>query len=756
MESAKSKVLLAIGVVFFCASASFAQYQMEDLSRGVVAVRTGTAQAYVGWRLLGTEATANIGFNVYRSTDGGAAVKLNGSVITSSTNFVDNSATTSQSTRYFVRAVVNGSEQADSASFTLPANAPTQNYLRVPLQRPAGGTTPANESYTYSPGDASVGDLDGDGDYEIVLKWDPSNQKDNSQDGYTGNVFIDAYELNGTRLWRVDLGRNIRAGAHYTQFLVYDFDGDGKAEVACKTADGTRSGTGQVIGNANADLRNSGGRIITGPEFLTVFDGQTGAIRATTNFEPARGSISDWGDNYGNRGDRFLAGVAYLDGRSPSIIMGRGYYALSKIAAWDFRNGSLTLRWLFNSANVGSSWEGRGAHSLSIADVDGNGSQEIIYGGMTVNANGTGRYTTNFYAHGDALHVGDFLPSRPGLEIWMIHEGTAGPAATLRDANNGATIFSKPNNCNCEGPGRGVAGDVYAGNAGAEFWGAGEGMTNLFNASGGNAGRNPSSVNFLIWWDGDFVRELLDSNHIDKYGTGGDTRLLTASGASSINGTKATPNLSADILGDWREEVIFNESNTALRIYTTTTVANNRIYTLMHDPQYRVEIARQNTAYNQPPHPSFFLGNGMATPPTPNIVLVGGQPPPPPGSTTYQAESAQVGGGAVVESTNGGFNGTGYINFSANGGFLQFNNVNGGASGATTMRIRYALGVTSSRTGQLTVNGAPQSITFSPTGSWTTWAVLVVNVNLAPGGGNTIIFQSTGQDLANIDQIQIP
>jgi rhamnogalacturonan endolyase len=754
MGSAKSKMSPAIGVLFICTSAAFAQYQMEDLSRGVVAVRTGGAQVYVGWRLLGTEATANIGFNVYRSTDGGSAVKLNSSVITSSANFVDNSANLSQSNRYFVRAVVNGAEQADSATFTLPANAPTQSYIRVPLQRPPGGTTPIGESYTYSPGDASVGDLDGDGDYEIVLKWDPSNQKDNSQDGYTGNVYLDAYELNGARLWRIDLGRNIRAGAHYTQFQVFDYDGDGKAEVVCKTADGARSGTGQVIGNGNADHRNSAGRILTGPEFLTVFNGQTGAVRATANFEPARGAISDWGDGYGNRGDRFLAGTAYLDGQRPSIIMGRGYYARSKIAAWDFRNGSLTLRWLFNSANVGSSWEGRGAHSLSVADVDGNGSQEIIYGGMTINANGTGRYTTSFYAHGDALHVGDFLPSRTGLEIWMIHEGSAGPAATLRDANNGAIIWSKPNNCGCEGPGRGAAGDIYAGSAGAEFWGAGEGMTNLFNTSGGSVGRNPGSVNFLIWWDGDFVRELLDSNHIDKYGTGGDTRLLTASGASSINGSKATPNLSADLFGDWREEVIFNEANTALRIYTTTTVANNRIYTLMHNPQYRVEIARQNTAYNQPPHPSFFLGNGMGTPPAPNIVLVGG--PPPPGSTTYQAESAQIGGGAVLESTNGGFNGAGYINFPPNGGFLQFNNVDGGASGATTMRIRYALGVTSSRTGQLTVNGVAQNITFNPTGSWTTWAVIVVNVNLAPGGGNTIIFQSTGQDLANIDQIQIP
>jgi rhamnogalacturonan endolyase len=755
MDTTKPGTLLAIGVLFFCASSAFAQYQMENLSRGVVAVRTGSTQVYVGWRLSGTEATANIGFNIYRSTGGGAATRLNSATVTSSTNFVDGTANLSQSNRYFVRAVVNGIEQADSPSYTLPANAPTQNYIRVALQRPAGGTTPANESYTYSPGDASVGDIDGDGDYEIVLKWDPSNQRDNSQDGYTGNVFIDAYELNGTRLWRIDLGRNIRAGAHYTQFQVYDYDGDGRAEVVSKTADGTRSGTGQVIGNANADHRNTAGRIITGPEFLTVFDGQTGAVRATANFEPARGNIADWGDNYGNRGDRFLAGTAYLDGQRPSIIMGRGYYARSKIAAWDFRNGNLTLRWLFNSANAGSNWEGRGNHSLSVADVDGDGSQEIIYGGMTLNESGSGRYTTSFYAHGDALHVGDLVPTRPGLEIWQIHEGSAGPAATLRDANNGAIIFSAPNNCNCEGPGRGVAGDVYAGNGGAEFWGAGEGMTSLFNAFGGNVGRNPGSVNFLIWWDGDFVRELLDGNHIDKYGTGGDTRLLTASGASSINGTKATPNLSADLFGDWREEVIFNEGNTALRIYTTTAVANNRIYTLMHDPQYRVAIAWQNTAYNQPPHPSFFLGNGMGTPPAPNIVLVGGGAPPP-SSAIHQAESAQFGGGAVFEATNSGFNGTGYINFSVNGGFLQFNTVDGGSGGNTTLRIRYALGVATSRTGQLIINGTPQSITFNPTGSWTTWAGIVVNVNLAPGGGNQIIFQSNGQDLANIDEIRVP
>jgi len=266
------------------------------------------------------------------------------------------------------------------------------------------------------------------------------------------------------------------------------------------------------------------------------------------------------------------------------------------------------------------------------------------------------------------------------------------------------------------------------------------------------------SINFGVWWDGDLLRELLDGTTISKWNwlAGNTTTLLSDSGIASNNGTKATPCLSADIFGDWREEVIWRETNNAaLRIYTTTIPTTSRIYTLMHDRQYREAIAWQNTGYNQPPHPSFFFGNGMSAPPTPNIVLAGGGAPPP-GSTTYQAESAQFGGGAVFEATNGGFNGTGYINFSANGGFLQFNNVDGGASGATTLRIRYALGVTSSRTGQLTVNGVSRSITFNPTGSWTTWAVLTVNVNLAPGSGNTIIFQSTGQDLANIDQIQVP
>ncbi|MBB4907786.1 rhamnogalacturonan lyase family protein [Actinophytocola algeriensis] len=573
--------------------------QLEDLDRGLVSVRSGSGNL-VSWRLLGTE-SASTGFNVYRG-----GTKLNASPITNSTNHLDSGAPGDAS--YTVRAVVGGVEQAPSEPSLRFVGG---NYLDVPISRPGSN---------YTAGDASVGDADGDGQYEIFLKWDPSDQKDNSQSGNTSNVYIDAYKLNGQRLWRVNLGRNIRAGAHYTQFQVYDYDGDGRAELAVKTADGTVSGTGQVIGNAGADHRNSDGYIITGPEFLTVFNGLTGAAMSTVPFDPARGNICDWGDCYGNRGDRFLAGTAYLDGQRPSIIMGRGYYAKSAIAAWDFRDGQLTRRWKFDSSSAGSQWGGRGAHSLSIADVDGNGTDEIIYGGMTINAGGTGRYTTGFYAHGDALHVGDFIPSRAGQEIWQIHEQSSGAAATLRDANSGAVIMQKNNTCSCEGPARGAAGDVYAGNAGAEFWGRGTGLANLFNGSGGNVGRTPGSANFLAWWDADPVRELLDGNHVDKYGTSGDTRLLTGSGAHSVNGTKATPSLSGDLFGDWREEVVLpRDDNAALRIYATTTQTDRRIHTLMHDAQYRVAIAWQNTAYNQPPHPSFFLGNGMSTPSQPNI-----------------------------------------------------------------------------------------------------------------------------------------
>ncbi|HWS34409.1 MAG TPA: rhamnogalacturonan lyase [Actinoplanes sp.] len=563
----------------------------ENLDRGLISLRTGAGN-FLSWRLLDAD-PAGTTYAVYRD---GTRVGVTGT-----TNFTDAGAAAGAS--YTVRPVTGDVESLAAAT---PTVALAAAYQDVPIQIPAGGTTPDGVAYTYAANDASVGDLDGDGSYEIVLKWDPSNAKDNSQSGYTGPVYIDAYKLNGTRLWRINLGRNIRAGAHYTQFQVFDYDGDGRAEVAMKTADGTTDGGGVVIGSSSADYRNSSGYILSGPEFLTVFNGQTGRAMATADYVPARGTVSSWGDSYGNRVDRFLAGTAYINGSYPSIIMARGYYTRSVIAAWDFRNGTLTRKWTFdsNSSTNGSAWAGQGNHQLSIADVDSDGRDEIMYGAMVVDDNGAGLWTSG-RGHGDAYHVSDLIPSRAGQEVFKVSEDGSKPAMWMADARTGSLIWSTPA-CSCDN-GRGVSADIYAGSAGAESWSSA--VDGLRSSSGANIGRKPSSTNFVIWWDGDAQRELLDQTRIDKYGIGADTRLLTASGVHSNNGTKATPSLQADILGDWREEVIWpTTNNTALRIYSTTDATSISRASLMQDRQYREAVAWQNTAYNQPPHPSFAIG----------------------------------------------------------------------------------------------------------------------------------------------------
>lgn len=631
------RVLFVIGILLIFANFAKAQYLMENLGRGVVAIRQNPTDVYISWRFLGTD-SSNVSFNVYRSTNGGTATLLNKSPITDSTNFIDSTADLTQTNAYSVTPVLNNVEQTPSSAFTLPANAAEQQYLNIPLQIPAGSTTPAGDSYTYQANDASVGDLDGDGEYEIILKWDPTNSQDNSFSGYTGNVYLDAYKLDGTLLWRIDLGRNIRAGAHYTHFMVYDLDGDGKSEIACKTAPGTVDGTGQNVilagDDPNADYRNTSGYILSGPEYLTIFNGQTGASLATVNYNPPRGTVNDWGDNYGNRVDRFLAGIAYLDGNRPSLIMARGYYTRAFVAAWDWRDGQLTNRWNFDTGHTGtanpySNWRGQGSHSLTVGDVDEDGRDEITYGASAIDDDGSGLYST-LLGHGDAVHLSDMDPTRPGQEVWMVHEdpGSYGPnGADFRDAKTGALIFGVSG----EGTdvGRGVAGDIDPRYLGYEMW-----------ASRGGLRRNngvlittsrPSQMNFMSWWDGDLLREILDNTTIYKWNWENNTSnpILAPTGVSSNNGTKATPTLSADILGDWREEVIWRSSdNTSLRIYTTTIPTTNRIFTLMHDHQYRAAIAWQNTGYNQPPHPSFYIGEGMTTPPQPNIVTSLGELPP--------------------------------------------------------------------------------------------------------------------------------
>jgi rhamnogalacturonan endolyase len=602
--------------------------QFEHLDRGVVAVPALGGGNLVSWRLLGTD-PAKTAFNIYR--DG---KKLNTAPISATTNYGDKAGVAGST--YVVRAVVGETERAASkvAAVWQPG------YLSIPIQKPQDGTTPAGDPYTYKASDVSAADLDGDGQLELVLKWDPSNAQDNSRSGYTGNVFIDAYTFEGKRLWRIDLGKNIRAGQHYTQFLVYDFDGDGKAEMSVKTADGTIDGQGKVIGDPNADWRSKGGelpaqdkagakalsdgklvaelagRVLQGPEYLTVFDGLTGGALATAPYDPPRypgGNptteqlIETWGDGYGNRVDRFLAGVAYLDGKRPSIVYGRGYYTKSTLAAWDYRDGKLTKRWFFDSEVQADpdTWRKQGNHSLSVADIDGDGKDEIIYGSMAIDDDGTGLWSTGL-KHGDALHVSDFDPVRPGLERFGVHENSkenGGIVTSMVDAKTGNLLWTVPGTID---NGRGIIMDVDPRYPGAESWTSAEPF--LRDVKGNPIGATkPQTNKFAVWWDGDLQREQYENMNIYKWNwkEQRSERLLNLEGTSVPN----APSLSGDVVGDWREEVVVPATDSqSLRIYATPYVTTHKFVTLMHDPVYRLAIAWQQTTYNQPPHTSFYLG----------------------------------------------------------------------------------------------------------------------------------------------------
>ncbi|WP_299252190.1 T9SS type A sorting domain-containing protein [uncultured Cytophaga sp.] len=710
---------------------AFAQYNMEYLNRGIVAVSTGGSNVFISWRWLGTE--DNITFNLYRN-----GTKINASPL-AVCNYTDNAGNSSSS--YTVRAIVNGVEQGESEA----AKPWAQQYLKIPLNIPAGGKTPDGVSYTYNANDCSVGDIDGDGIQEIFLKWDPSNSKDNSQKGYTGNVYIDCYTMKGSFLWRIDLGKNIRAGAHYTQFLVYDFDGDGKVEMACKTGDGTKDGKGVVIGNGSSDHRNSSGYILSGPEYLTIFNGQTGAAMSTVNYTPARGTVSSWGDSYGNRVDRFIAAVVYLDGVHPSMVFGRGYYTRLVRSAWDFKGGKLVQRWIFDSNNSGSTaYKGQGNHQMTVGDVDGDGKQELCNGASIIDDNGSGLYA-NGHGHGDALHMSDMDPDRPGLEIWQNNEepkNYGDNCIELKDAKTGKTIFA-PYKGNQGDIGRSMAADIDPRYKGYEMWAQ---MTTYatFNCKGVKIASSRPSVNFAVYWDGDLQRELLDGSNIDKwdYLNSKSQRIVTLSDAAwgngvSCNTTKATPNLSGDILGDWREEVILHSAdNKNLLIYTTTIPSTYKFRTLLHDPQYRVAIAWQNSCYNQPPHLGYYLGSDMATPAKPNIKIIN------PGNTTTCSASISsptntiCGSGSVLLTANAGssykwFNGTNEVGTAST--------YSAKAAGSYTVQVTNAAGCKATSSAKtITLNPLPIITQYVKvnTGAWTEIASITAcetsSVNLGP------------------------
>lgn len=682
------KTMATIAAALTIAVAAYAQprydianMSREQLNRGVVAVRDDSGHVAVSWRSLSSDGKGEA-FDVYRNGE-----KINDSALTAGgTFFVDRSPLAGDALYEVKGGGIDG-------AFRLSATAPA-GYLPIKIDKPAGGITPDGRSYTYSANDASVGDMDGDGQYEIVLKWDPSNAHDNAHDGFTGSTLFDCYTLTGERLWRIDMGPNIRSGAHYVQFIVYDLDGDRRAEVMIKTADGTVDGCGNVIGDATADYRcgleeaakyydtnrlnadkereetekmrqtmeemkrqgkrpeppqgsdgpgrgmsrlpgieRNSGRILSGPEYLTVFNGLTGEAMATVDYIPERGNMAEtWGDDNGNRSERYLAGVGYFDGKKASALFCRGYYTRSVLAAWDWDGHQLTNRWTFDTDADDGRWlayAGQGNHNLRIADIDGDGCDEIIYGAMAVDNDGTGIYSTGM-GHGDAMHLTAFDPATARLQVWDCHENRR-DGSELHDAATGDVVFQIRSD---KDVGRCMAADIDPTNIGVEMWSSESGgiwnikgekvtpaaaaqshadstMTSALDDTALFIDNMRLPTNSAVWWDGDLLREMLDNATVSKYdwNTGRMNTVTTFDGCSFNNGTKSNPCLSADIIGDWREEVLVRtDDSSELRLYISAIPTAYRINCLMEDIPYRISVATENIAYNQPPETGFYLG----------------------------------------------------------------------------------------------------------------------------------------------------
>lgn len=602
--------------------------KMETLGRGAAAVKTDGG-IFVGWRLKGCEYDKGISFIVLRNGE-----RITDAPLTKSTSMFDPDGKPGD--RYTIKAVKDGRAEREGETVT----AAEHEYIPIPIDKPEPYTAPDGSVFEYYAGDVIPADLDGDGEYELVVKW-MANPKDNSHKGYTGIYYIDAYKLDGEKLWRICLGRNIRCGAHYAQLLVYDLDSDGKAELICKTADGTTDAAGTVIGDAEADYRNKDGFIIEGPEYLSAFDGETGTLLDTVPYDPPRGNVSDWGDSWGNRVDRFLACIAYLDGVNPSAVMCRGYYDHGRptvLAAYDLKDKKLVKRWVFRAdKDHNINYTAQGNHSLCVGDIDGDGMDEIVYGAMAVDNDGRGIYSTGL-GHGDAQHLGKFLPHEDGLQYFEIHEEDE--AEYGYEVHDPATGEIKWGVYTGRDTARGMCAKIDPRYEGNQVWAIGE---PLYTFEGDMISEDPpKTCKFTVWWDGDLLRELLDYAPDDDWWENGSPRVykwnwkkgeletvFAPDGAKCIRNTKGTPCLQADILGDWREELIYtNDDCTELRIYTATTVTEHRIYTLMHDHVYRTAIALQNTAYNTPPHTGFYIGPEMEKPEAPrNSYVRGGELP---------------------------------------------------------------------------------------------------------------------------------
>ena len=624
-------VLLAIGILTGVKAANENERMLWGSINGKSEASASAYKSYnniilLSWRMLPGD-NSQTAFDLYRSADGGAEVKLNSAPITGKSNWQDKTADRTKTNAY--RLTLSGSSET-VGQYTMPAAQASSGLPYVQIDLKDTKDVCALDTIWYEANDVSVGDLDGDGVSELVVKRLLSHGKTDRSVVYEGTaaaesprhvrhtVLYEAYRLDGTFMWRICSGPNIMLG-NSSSFAIADYDGDGRCEMAIKTGEGTVFGDGQEIGDTDGDgktdYREDGKHYIgQGPEFFSVVDGQTGRELARADYI-ARGKSEDWGDNYYKRASSLRVAVANVSSGNPSVVICRGVYERSVLEAWDYSNGQLTRRWHFDSHASGNGKDGKsnkkyasqGFHSLSVGDVDGDGLDEVVYGSMTVDHDGQGLYTSE-YGHGDALHLGKFDPSRDGLQIWSCLE-TGKTMAVLRDARDGSTIW-KADAAEDNDTGRGMIADIDPSKPGCEMWWY---QSNAHSIGGEDLGYKPTSCNMAIWFGSGLNRQLLNETSVHQQHDNTRIFSLYRYDVSHINGTKGNPSWYGDMLGDWREEIIMPDATRTqnLKVFSTWYPTDYQLPWLMTDHVYQMSAANQNVGYNMPTQMGYYVGSDM-------------------------------------------------------------------------------------------------------------------------------------------------
>ncbi|QDH78954.1 hypothetical protein FKX85_07855 [Echinicola soli] len=742
-------------VCFLNVSEVAAQRPMEFLDRGLIALEKSDG-VYLSWRMLGTDPDS-IGFNLYRNGE-----KINTEPITESTNYEDSEGTVEDV--YKVETLHSGGpEQSGEVevwslkpAYRNPGR-PSLPHKKIPLPAP-----PVVDTISYIPGDMSVGDLDGDGKYELVFEWEP--------DGVSINSFLEAIDLEGNSLWRIECGPNTTKNK--LNIMVYDLDMDGKAEVALKTGPGTKDGTGTYLstGPAGSDddsyiIPRPSGRMMGGPTYLTVFNGASGAEMATVDYFPQIGDSNDWGDDYGHRASSLKTAVLYDQALGPILVSTRGIYEKIAMGAYTWDGMNLNQVWTFDTNDPGNEdYAGQGNHSVGVGDVDGDGSDELMYGAMAIDNDGTGLYTTG-RGHGDSHHLTDHMPDRPGLEYFQGHENDT-YGISMRDAGTGEIIWEVLSSSDV---GRAWAADADPGYRGSEV--VAIGFPN-YDAQGNEIPTNYNAYNQPVYFDGDVQRERRGGANVN-----GDSRIFTGwyYGASTIHGSKNDANLVADILGDWREEIILrNGNNEELLVFSTWIPTERKNPTLMHDPLYRMNIVVQSIGYNQPAHTGYYFADGY---PEHDIYMVGvkdcngvvdgtaymdecgtcvgGDTGLQPCMTLTMESEASCYKSAMFDDRFEGYSDQGYLIMDKKTNGKIASSINTSMSQEVEVTIRYANGSGQYLSSDLIMNNSTRQLSYTPAASWEDWQELHLTLTLEEGENILEIKKMDGLGRANIDFIQI-